>query len=65
MNEPSSLGTALNHKMRLGKVSVPSSACHSTQRLGKSPRAVLQMGRETARINCTSNVLEQKEYIIV
>lgn len=59
------LGTALNHKMRLGKVSVPSSACHSTKRLGKSPHAVLQMGRETVRINCTFNVLEQKEYINV
>lgn len=65
MNKSSSLGTALSHKMKLGKVSVSSSACHSTQRLGKSPHAVLQMGRETARINCTFNVLEQKEYIIV
>lgn len=65
MNKPSSLGTALNDKRRFGKVSVPSLACHSTQRLGKSPHAVLQMGRETVRINCTFNVLEQKEYIIV
>lgn len=65
MNKPSSYGIALNHKIRLGKVSVPSSACHSTQRLGKSPHAVLQMGREIVRINCTFNVLEQKDYIIV
>lgn len=65
MNEPSSLVTALSHKMRLRKVSVSSSACNSTQRLGKSLHAALQMGRETARINCTFNVLEQKEYIIV
>lgn len=65
-NEPTlSYGIALNHNMRPGKVSVPSSACHGTQRLRKSPHAVLQMGRETARINCTFNVLEQKEYIIV
>lgn len=51
--------------MRLRKVSVPDSACHSTQKLGKSPHTILQMGRDIVRINCTFNVLEQKEYIIV
>lgn len=65
MNQASSYRIALNHTMTLGKVSGPSSACHSTQWLGKSPHAALQMGREIVRINCTFNVLEQKEYIIV
>lgn len=64
-DQPSSWGIALNHRMRLWKVSVLSSACHSMQRLGKSPHSTLWMGREIVRINCTFNVFEQKEYIIV